>query len=147
MARLGKIWADGIWNTAIWNTAIWAQSGAADATAPNLVSAIIVGDSLRLTFDEEVTFGANGNTGIALTLSGGACTATYSSGDTSTRLIYSLSRTPATDETGTIDYTQPGNGIEDIAGNDLDSIVSGSISIIGTITSSVRMHIGTGIHI
>lgn len=106
------------------------NAGSGDVTAPTLVSAVISGSELRLTFDEAVTIGAGGSGGWALTLSGGACTATYSSGANTTILVYSLSRTPATSETGTIDYTQPVDGIEDIAGNDLDSIVAESVTIL-----------------
>lgn len=147
MAQLGVIWADGIWNTAIWNTAIWAQSSPVDVTAPTLLSAVIVNDTLRLAFDEAVKDGGAGlATGLALTLSGGACTATYSSGATTSTLVYSLSRTPDTAETGTFDYTQPGNGVEDIAGNDLASIVAGAVTILATsIFTQTGMRIGIGI--
>lgn len=108
-----------------------ANSGGSpgDVTAPTLQSATISGSTLRLRFDETVI--VNDGTGIALTLSGGAVTATYASGSGGTTLLYSLSRTPATDETGTLDYTNPGDGIEDLAGNDLDSIVSAAISVAG----------------
>lgn len=107
------------------------NNSTADTTVPTLSTAIITGDSttLRLTFDEAVTFGAGGNTGWAVTLSGGAATLTYASGDSTNQLVYTVSRTVAEGETGTIDYTQPGNGVEDLAGNDLASIVAGALSV------------------
>lgn len=101
-----------------------------DVTAPTLVSAVIVGGTvLKLTFDEAVTFGAGGNTGWTITMSGGAATLTYSSGDGTSALLYGISRTIADSETGTTAYTQPGNGVEDIAGNDLATIVSQAVTI------------------
>ncbi len=101
-----------------------------DTTAPTLQVALIpkAGTTLVLAFNEAVKFGAGGNGGFALTMSGGAVTATYASGTTTTVLTYTLSRTVAAAETGTITYTQPGNGVEDIAGNDLASI--GATSVI-----------------
>jgi len=99
-------------------------------TAPTLLGSSIAANVLYLNFDKIVTFGAGGNAGIALTLSGGACTATYSAGDGTAQLRYGLSRTPASTETGTLAYTQPGNGIEaSVGGIDLASIVSQSIEI------------------
>jgi hypothetical protein len=95
--------------------------------APLLVSAAISsdGDSISLTFDQAVTFGAGGNGGVTITPSGGASTATYSSGDTTDTLVYSLSRTIDFGETVTLDYTQPGNGIEaDDDNTDVDSFSS-----------------------
>ena len=102
-----------------------------DLTAPTLSEAIINGTVLTLAYDEAVTFGAGGNGGNALTCSGGAVTPTYSSGDGSLQLSYTLSRTVAASETCTLDYTQPTNGIEDISGNDLSSIVSESVTVRG----------------
>lgn len=101
-----------------------------DVTAPTLVSAVIVGGTvLKLTFDEAVTFGAGGNAGWTATLSGGAVTLTYSSGDGTSALLYSISRSVADSETGTVSYTQPGDGVEDIAGNDLATIASQAVTI------------------
>lgn len=100
-----------------------------DLTAPTLQAARINGTSLRLTFSEPVT--VNVSSGWSLTLSGGAANVTYSSGSGTRYLYYTVSRSVDPAETGTIDYTQPGDGIEDLAGNDLDSIASAAISVAG----------------
>lgn len=95
-----------------------------DETAPELVSATVEedGETLTLVFDENVNVGTGGNGGFALTASGGAATLTYASGDGTTTLVYDISRVVEDDETLTLDYTQPGDGIEDDAGNDLANI-------------------------
>ena len=81
---------------------------------PVLVAATVQGNgtSFILSFDQAVTFGAGGNSGLTATLSGGAATLTYASGATTSSLTYTLSRTVNIGETGTLAYTQPGNGIE-----------------------------------
>jgi hypothetical protein len=61
-------------------------------------------------------------------MSGGAVTASYSSGSGSNTFTYNLSRTVNSGETGTASYTQPGNGIEDTAGNDLASFSSQAVT-------------------
>ena len=102
----------------------------ADVTAPTLSSATIAssGDTISFVFDESVTFGAGGNGGFAVTMSGGAATLTYSSGDGTDTLTYSISRTVAYNETGTLAYTQPGDGVEDSSGNDLVTFSGTSIT-------------------
>jgi len=94
----------------------------ADETAPTFTSATIgtSGTTITLAFNESVTFGAGGNGGWALSMSGGAVTLSYSSGSGTSSLVYSLSRTVYSGETVStgLTYTQPANGIEDTAGND-----------------------------
>jgi hypothetical protein len=94
-----------------------------DETAPTLDSATIdsAGTSITLAFDETVVVGAGGNGGFTVSLAGGACTLTYSSGSGTSSLIYTTSRTITRNDAGTLDYVQPGNGIEDGSGNDLAS--------------------------
>lgn len=89
----------------------------ADTTAPTLTSAVIssTGDTITLTFDEAVT----GNTGVTL-VAPTAVTMTYSSGDTTTALVYTLSRTVGYSESLLLNYTA-GN-ITDIATNALATI-------------------------
>lgn len=105
--------------------------GAPDTTAPTLASATIpaAGATINLAFDEAVTYGSGGNGGWTFTMSGGAVTAAYSSGAGTATLVYSLSRTISPGETKTagLDYTQPGNGIEDTSGNDLATISGSAI--------------------
>lgn len=93
----------------------------ADTVAPTVTSRTInsAGTQLSIGVSEAVTFGAGGNGGFAVTLSGGAATLSYVSGDETSTLVYALSRVVAPGETGTLAYTQPGNGVEDLAGNDL----------------------------
>lgn len=97
-----------------------------DSTAPTLASATIgtSGNTITMTFDENVSLGSGGSGGWALTMSGGAVTLTYSSGSGSQSLVYSLSRVVGVGETVSsgLNYTQPGNGIEDALGNDAASI-------------------------
>lgn len=102
----------------------------ADVSPPTVGSATIntAGTTITISLNEPVTFGAGGNGGFTLTLTGGAVTATYSSGSGSSLLVYSLSRTVEYDETGTHAYTQPGNGVEDLAGNDLATYSGATIT-------------------
>jgi hypothetical protein len=103
------------------NRVRFTAGGGGDVTAPTLTTATInlAGTSLTLAFSEPVTFGAGGNTGFTVSLTGGSATLTYSSGSGTSLLVYNISRTVSSSETGTTSYTQPGNGIEDAAGNDL----------------------------
>ena len=65
-------------------------------------------------------------------MSGGAATLTYVSGAGTRFLVYSWSRTIGDDETGQIDYTQPGDGLEDeLLFNDVASIVDFDV-IVGS---------------
>jgi hypothetical protein len=93
-----------------------------DTAVPTLSTAVLAADgrTLTLTFNESVKFGAGGNGGVTITPTGGAATVSYVSGEYSTALVYYTSRIiyPTATETLTTTYTQPGNGIEDIAGND-----------------------------
>lgn len=119
-----------------------------DASAPTLVSAIVgtAGNTLTLVFSEIVSVGAGGSSGVAITPSGGASTATYLSGSGTSMLVYSLSRVLLSGETATTAYTQPGNGIEDVSGNDLvtysgsavtnNSTASGFVPAVGVFDGS-----------
>lgn len=118
---------------------------AADSTPPELSSATIdtTGTNLTLVLDEIVSIGAGGNGGVALTASGGSATATYSTGEGTDTLIYTLNRVINEPETVTLDYTQPGNGIEDTSGNDLASINDAAVTNDSTQnTSSLQQTIG-----
>lgn len=86
-----------------------------DTTAPTLEGAFIdaSGDTLALVFSERV----NGHDGFSLDLSGGAADATYSSGEGSNTLLYSLSRTIAYDEIGTVVHSFV--DVMDLASNEL----------------------------
>lgn len=108
-------------------------AGGADVTAPTLTSATIPagGTTVVFTFSEPIQFGAGGSTGWTLSLSGGAVTLSSPTGTGTANITFQLSRTVSSGETGTRTYTQPGNGFEDNAGNDLASVSSAAITIIG----------------
>jgi hypothetical protein len=100
-------------------------------TTPPTVSSVTIGTSgttAVMALSETCSTGAGGNGGFTLSLSGGACTATYASGSGTSSRTYNLSRTVNQGETGTYGYTQPGNGIEDTAGNDLATISSAAVT-------------------
>lgn len=98
-----------------------SSSGGGDVLAPTLSSASCAANGVTWTFifSEAVSFGAGGASGFTATMDSGAVTFTYSSGSGSTTITFSGSRTVYATETGTLAYTQPGNGVEDSAGNDL----------------------------
>lgn len=96
----------------------------APPAAPTLSSATIAtnGTTWTLAFNENVNIGAGGSGGFAVTMStAGVVALTYSSGDGTTSLVYTGDVTVNSGETASsgLDYTQPGNGIEDDVGTDL----------------------------
>ena len=102
-------------------------AGGPDVTPPTLQSVTIGtnGTTWTFVFSESVTFGGGGNGGWAVTMSGaGAVGLTYASGSGTSTLIYTGSPTVGAGETVSagLDYTQPGDGVEDLSGNDLASI-------------------------
>lgn len=108
-----------------------------DEDPPTVTSRTIgtPGTTLTITFNEAVTFGAGGNGGLTLSASGGAVTPSYSTGSGTSSLVYNLSRTVNAGETVTATYTQPGNGIEDLAGNDLANFTGQSVQNNSTFES------------
>ena len=111
----------------------WAKAIAADTTAPTLSSATIGtnGTTWTLVFNETVSIGSGGNGGWAATMStAGAQTLTYSSGGGTSTLVYTGSPTVVSGETVSsgLNYTQPGNGIEDAAGNDLATLTGHAVT-------------------
>lgn len=101
-----------------------------DTGLPTLNSATIpsAGTSITLNFSETVT--CSTCTGWTIDMSGGTGEGmSYSSGSGSANLVYTITgRTINSGETGTVAYTQPGNGIEDVAANDLATIASASVT-------------------
>lgn len=85
--------------------------------APTQVSASInaAGTQLSIVYSQAVAFGAGGNGGQTVTMSGGASALTYASGSGTTTLVYNLARTVNLGETGTLAYVQPGSGVEAVA--------------------------------
>ncbi len=99
-----------------------------DVISPTLASATInaAGTSLTLVFSEAVTFTAS--TGFALTTTTPGRTVTYASGTGTNTLVYTISSAVFSFETATLDYTQPGNGIQDLAHNLLASFSGASVT-------------------
>lgn len=95
----------------------FVNNSSQDNTAPTLQSAEIpsAGTTIVLTFDEAVVSGVSGGFGLFLD---DEVTMTYSEGDYSNQLIYTLSRTVSSTETGVLYYTNPGYGVSDIPGNE-----------------------------
>lgn len=109
------------------------------ATAPTLSSATVAtgGTTISLVFSASVSIGAGGNGGVTVSMSGGAATLSYASGGGSTTLVYNINRTVNTGETGTISYTQPGNGIESTTGTmDVATFSGSSVTNSSTQSSS-----------
>lgn len=106
----------GAWSAAVVDS--YDVSGA-DTTNPTVVSAAInaAGDTLTINTDENVIAGAHNFNDFALTLSGGAVIATYTGGSGTQALTYSLNRTVLQGESGTLAYTQQGDGVKDAVGN------------------------------
>ena len=119
-----------------------SQNLGANTNPPRLTSVTISidGTTISLLFDEVVSIGAGGNAGWSITMSGGAVTMTYSSGSGTNTLVYTLSRIVLSSETGTVAYTQPGNGVEDLSGNNLATISSQAETNKSTRTAWVTLN-------
>ena len=103
-----------------------------DLDPPSLTSATInaAGDQITLSFDDTVTRGAN-HLDSHFTLESaeiGGNAMSYVSGDGTRDLVFSLARTAWDHETYTLDYAQPGDGIEDDGGNDLASFTDTAVT-------------------
>jgi len=114
----------------------WADSVVQSATytmsiPPVLSSATIpsAGNVINLIFNKAVNVSGAVPT---ISMTGGASTLSSPTGAGTSTLSYTLSRTVASGETGTISYTQPGGGIRDIAGNDFASVSGVSVTNIST---------------
>jgi uncharacterized repeat protein (TIGR02059 family) len=108
-----------------------------DITPPAVVSAAIpsAGTTLVAAMTENVAKGASGDGGFSVSASGGAV-GVGSVNVSSTSVTLSLSRSINSGETVTLSYTQPGNGIEDSAGNDLGTFSSTSVANNSSIGST-----------
>lgn len=118
--------------------AVIADGAAPDVTAPAFGSATIAtdGDSISIVFDEAVEFGAGSNTGFTLATNGAAVTLSYTSGTGTDTLVYATSRTISDTETLTLAYVQPGNGVQDAAGNDLASFSAQAVTNSSTVNGA-----------
>lgn len=95
-----------------------------DTTPPTLISQALGenGRTVTLTFSEPVSYGAGGSGGWTFTCDATPIALTYISGSDSTTLLYQTASCVASTATCTLDFAQPGNGIEDQAGNDFATI-------------------------
>lgn len=104
--------------------------GVSDTTALTLLSAVVPssGTTITLTFNETVNIGAGGSGGFEVVVGGSPVTSTYVSGSGSTQLVYNLNFTLYSGQGAGCQYTQPGNGIENVAGDDLSSFTNFSVT-------------------
>ena len=98
-----------------------------DTTPPELLTATVLADglTLELVFNEAVTIGAGEFSGLSMVWTGAGITdfITPTGEGTDTLLLSEETPVLAGDTVDTApDYNQPGDGIEDLAGNDLASI-------------------------
>lgn len=90
---------------------------------PSASSSSIASNGLTVTvvWTEAVDIGAGGNGGLSLVMSGGTADATYVSGDGADTYVFTSDRVIKVGETGTLLYSQPGDGFEDSTGLDVTS--------------------------
>ena len=116
----------------------WISSAVQSATytidpIPTLSSAVLQsnGTDIVATWPEAVSYGAGGSGGWALTASGGAVTVTGVTGGGTTSHTLTANRTITNAETVEIAYTQPGNGAEDSAGQDVATFSGTTVNTSG----------------
>ncbi len=117
---------------------LWANIPA-DITAPAVSSASIgtTGLALTVNFTEPVQVGAGGSGGWVLSnLSSAATLLNFSLAMDGLSATWDISRAITDGEVPQLDYTQPGNGIEDLAGNDLATFSAGSITNNSTVPAA-----------
>ncbi len=104
-----------------------------DTTPPEFSSATIEtnGTTLEVVFNEPVTNGVSydiSHWDIDCSSSGSDISISYESGVGTTTFITTISKTIMQGETCDIDFNGTANSVEDLSGNDLAAIVSGSIT-------------------
>lgn len=131
-------WAVGAWAVGAWASGAWAEAGGGDVTAPTILSVAVDtnGTDVAITLSENCTIGAGGSTGFTLVATGGNSALTYSIGDGTDVLIYTSARTISSTETLSLTYVNPGDGIEDAAGNDLESFSGQAITNSSTVNNT-----------
>ena len=99
-----------------------------DTTPPTVSSSTLTDStSLLISFSENVILGADTNVPI-LTASGGAVVLLYSSGIGTSSVIYSTDRHVYDNETLSLAYTQPGDGLQDESANVLATFTGLSVT-------------------
>lgn len=98
---------------------------------PSLTSATIDGTTLTLVFNEAVSQGAGYNDSdidVDMSTTGNDIAVTYSSGDGTSRWVYTTASAAVEGETVDLDFNGDANSIEDTQGNDLGSLTSESVT-------------------
>ena len=115
--------------TGTWDIGAYEFGSGTDTTAPSLFSAVIppAGTSIVLTFNENVQFGSGGNGGWTFSASPSITVGTPTV-STSTITFPITNRVVSVNESVTRAYTQPNNGVEDTAGNDLANVASATVT-------------------
>jgi hypothetical protein len=124
-----------------------------DAVAPTATWAIDASGLIATgTFSETVN--ATTKTGVSFTGSvTGAITATYKDGMPGSIVRYDLNKEVQQSDTVVVDYTTPGDGIKDLAGNALADISDGAVSNGSTqgtpplVTLTIGTHTGATVNV
>ena len=114
-----------------WTAGTLADTLGLAPTPPTISSTAIGtnGTTWTLTASEALTAGVGGTGGMAGTCTtAGAVTLTYSSGNTTASLVYTGSPTVYSGDTCTLAYTQPTDGWEDAAGDELASFTGAAVT-------------------
>lgn len=109
-----------------------------DIVAPTVTGATIniSGNSIAVEFSETVAVGVGGSGGFSLSTSGGSVGLEYASGSGTSTLNFTPARTISSTETLSLTYVNPGDGIEDAAGNDLESFSGQAVTNNSTVNSA-----------
>ena len=103
-----------------------------DATIPTLQSAVIDGDSLVLTYNEDLYEGANtGNTAYGITIGTNSAVNPSSVSTSGKKITLTLTTAVTATDTVTLAYTKPGGSskrVEDLAGNDAAAFSSQAVT-------------------
>jgi hypothetical protein len=117
--------------TDTWTRIAWATWSNPTPVAPTMSSATVgsTGIAATLAFSEDLDVGAGGSGGWVMDCdTTGEVSMTYDSGDGTSSFVYDLGETVLDDETCTVDYTQPGDGLENSANTDLASISGAAVT-------------------
>jgi hypothetical protein len=111
---------------------------ASPVVAPTIDTAdvSIGGSEVTIIFSDVVTIGAGGSAGFYFETLTGDVSLTYSLGDPDAVLFFTTSRVIEAGEPITLAYVQPGDGIENTSGVDLDSFSGQSVTNSSVIDAS-----------
>jgi hypothetical protein len=122
------------------------ESGGGGASGAPTISAITVQeDGVRVVveFSEEIAIGADETAGFVLDLSGGGITL-VDGAIAGASIEFALGRTVTEEETGTADFTQPGDGVQDLEGN-LLATVAGVMVVNNSTQAASDTELVTGV--